>query len=435
MNNPDIIIVGAGAAGLMAARELSNAGFKVQVLEARNRTGGRIHTITDNLFPSPIELGAEFVHGDLELTKKIAKEAKTKLHVSKGELWRLEQGQFIGQDDFITNVEEVIDKLKKLPEDISVTAFLDTYFPGDKYVILRKSLKNFVEGYDAADAKFASSFALLQELLSEDEHQYRIEKGYQSIIDFLFSQCELAGSEIRLETIIKEIHWKTGLVEAVDDSGNRYVAKKIIITVPLGILQAGKASKAAMRFYPALSGISTALDSLGYGTVIKAILNFNEPIWKATTNTPGMEKSAPGFIFSDAVIPTWWTQMPEKNGMMTGWLAGPNATRLEHQSDENIFHLALESLAVIFQIPRKTLQTQLTGYHIYNWSNDEFALGAYGYETVSSKNAKTLINDGVEDSLFFAGEAYFQGAERGTVEAALVSGHQVAQKIIKASGL
>lgn len=429
MNDQQLIVVGAGAAGLFASLELANAGFKVLILEGRNRTGGRVLTIPDRLFPSPVEMGAEFVHGDLEITKSLAKKAGAKLQVAGGDLWRLDRGKFVAQDDFIEDVDEVIKRLKSLQSDISVDDFLDTYFGGERHLKLRRSLKGFVEGYDAADGKTASSFALLQELLAQDEDQYRVDGGYKCIVDFLVSECKKAGCELRLETTVKQIHWSKNKVEALDQNGKKYLASKIIITIPLGVLQT-QAALGSISFQPLIPEIKAALNSLGYGTVIKTILNFEEPVWKNAPNQNGVARSSPGFIFSEAIIPTWWTQMPEKNGMITGWIAGPKATRIEDQSEDNVFHLALESLAVIFQIPRKTLESNLKGAHTYNWSTDEYALGAYGFETVKAKHAKELINEGVANTVFFAGEAYHQGPERGTVEAALASGLQIAKKII-----
>jgi monoamine oxidase len=59
----DVAVIGAGAAGLMAAQLLTNAGRRAVVLEARDRIGGRIHTVTDPAFLGPVDLGAEFTHG------------------------------------------------------------------------------------------------------------------------------------------------------------------------------------------------------------------------------------------------------------------------------------------------------------------------------------------------------------------------------------
>lgn len=430
MKRAEIIIIGGGASGLMCARELGEADQKVTVLEAKDRLGGRIHSLTDHNFPLPVELGAEFIHGDLPQTQKLLKEAAIKFFETKGDLWRLEQGRIVEQDDFIEDVEEVIKKLKKLPSDISVADFLELHFNSDNHASLRKTLRSYVEGYTAADTKLASSFALLQGLLGEEDRQYRVIGGYKKMIEYLAGECETAGCTIHLETVAKEIRWRKREVEVLDTKGNSFVGEKLVITASLGVLQSSPNNNNHLVFSPGIGHVQKAIDSLGFGTVIKVILNFDQPIWKFATNIePG--KNDPGFLFSDAIIPTWWTQVPEKNGMITGWLSGPNASRLQDENDDTILHMALESLSIIFQIPRKTLEAKLIGSHVYNWFKDEFEKGAYSYETVDSKEARITITSPIEETLYFAGEAYFEGSANGTVEAALVNGQECAKKILK----
>ena len=427
MTKAEIIIIGAGAAGLMCARELAQAGKTIIVLEARDRPGGRIHTITDPDFPLPVELGAEFVHGDLELTQKLLDEAKLDSYETKGDLWRSEKGEFIEQEDFIENVDEVIKQLKKLPTDIGVAEFLDTSFRGEKYVMLRKTLKSYVEGYNAANSGDASSFALLQQLLGEEQKQYRVRHGYTELINYLVYGSLANGAIINYDTHVREITWSKGKVKVIDQTGRVFTASKAVITVPLGVLQ----NTPGIKFSPKITETLTAINSLGFGSVIKVLLNFDGPVWKEATNAGSLKNSDPGFIFSDAIIPTWWTQIPEKNGMITGWLAGPKADRLQHESPEEIYRLALESLAVIFKIPRTILQSRLLGSHVHNWATDEFSKGAYSYETIHSKKAKDTITTPIADTLYFAGEAYYEGSASGTVEAALVTGEKVSKKILE----
>lgn len=91
MKNADVIIIGAGAAGLMAAYELSKAGKQVSVLEGRSRAGGRMYTLDDDLHT---ELGAEFVHGDLPVTLQLLKEANIESIPASGEMWHNRDGKF-----------------------------------------------------------------------------------------------------------------------------------------------------------------------------------------------------------------------------------------------------------------------------------------------------------------------------------------------------
>ena len=89
--NYDVLVIGAGAAGLMAAWELVQAGKRTAVIEARNRIGGRIHTIYDKKFSLPIEAGAEFVHGDLPITKLLLGKAGIAYPRVEGDIWRKEK--------------------------------------------------------------------------------------------------------------------------------------------------------------------------------------------------------------------------------------------------------------------------------------------------------------------------------------------------------
>ncbi|MEJ7679505.1 MAG: FAD-dependent oxidoreductase [Segetibacter sp.] len=143
----DVIIVGAGAAGLMAAKELSGAGFKVCILEARNRIGGRIYTINDHNSAMPVEGGAEFIHGNLEVTLDLLKEAGIDKQEIKGEVWQVREGRWSQENDFFANAELVIKHLKASKEDISIAEFIKQFFAEDKYRDLRKSLISYVEGY------------------------------------------------------------------------------------------------------------------------------------------------------------------------------------------------------------------------------------------------------------------------------------------------
>jgi monoamine oxidase len=426
----EIIIVGAGAAGLMCARELTASGYKVVVLEARDRIGGRIHTINDPTFPMPLELGAEFVHGNLSVTKELMKEAGISLYKMEGELWRAEGGKFIEQDDFIEDIDLVIKMLKKLPTDLSIADFLNLHFADSKYTKLRKTFTSYVEGYDAADTKQASSFAILQELLGEDDQQYRVKGGYGKLIDYLFEQSVQRGCNFQFERSVKKIQWKKGSVTVTDLSGNVFNAAKVIVTVPLGVLQSNESDAGHIMFSPSIGEIEASIEKLGYGKVIKVILQFRTQLWKnAQTGLKNQKEIEPAFIFSDAKVPTWWSQLPEKNGMITGWLAGPNSIPYLGKTDEELLDLSLESLEKIFNINVKSLFSELTGSRIINWGSDEFARGAYSYETVDSKTAKSTISKGVDDTIYFAGEAFQEGPESGTVEAAFVSAKKIAKKI------
>lgn len=97
----EVIVIGAGAAGMMAALEIVLTGKTVAVIEAKDRTGGRMYTITNSQFEKPVELGAEFVHGKLPLTLQLFEKAGIGKIKSSGEVWQHKQGELKEQEDFI----------------------------------------------------------------------------------------------------------------------------------------------------------------------------------------------------------------------------------------------------------------------------------------------------------------------------------------------
>ena len=144
----------------------------------------------------------------------------------------------------------------------------------------------------------------------------------------------------------------------------------------------------------------------------------------------GKKKKDIGFLFTNEIIPTWWTQLPSSYPLLTGWAGGPPAWTLENKDDETILELALRSLANVFQKTVDELKQMLTASAVANWKNDPYSNGAYSYDTVGSMNARKLLNTPVGETIFFAGEALYQGPSFGTVEAALVSAKDVIEKIV-----
>lgn len=423
-NSFDIIVIGAGAAGLMAAWELAQTGKRTAVIEAKDYVGGRAHTITDKNFDLPVELGAEFVHGNLELTQMLLKKAGVEQYTVKGDIWQDEDDELDEQRDFIEDYSALNKKFKEVKEDISVAEFIEKYLQGEEFEEARFTLKNYVEGYYAADTNKASTFALKEELNTSSDEQYRVEGGYVKLIDYLNQQCIEKGVQLFLSAPVKEIKWKQDAVEVVTEQKS-ITAKKVLVTVPVGVLQSG-----TIRFSPAIPETINAAKKLGFGPVIKTMLQFDEAFWKKKEFTQQKDLQKLSFIFSKAVIPTWWTYYPKDAAMLTGWSGGPHAEEIKDLSNEEILQKALESLSEIFNVSVNLLQLKLKGWHIANWVNDRFSCGGYSYEVVNGKETRQIIKEPIENTIFFAGEGLYDGPEIGTVEAALYSGRETAYQII-----
>jgi monoamine oxidase len=427
----EILVIGAGAAGLMAARNLARAGKSVILLEARNRLGGRIHTFTGSGFGEPVETGAEFMHGDVPLTVGLFQEANILYYDTGGKNYEVMRGRAEESEMFMEDMPLLLDTLYSLPHDMPLTTFLEQHFADDRYQTLREQAIRFAEGYDAADADRASVFALREEWSAGGaEDSPRPVGGYGAVVALLAQQTEAAGGAIHLETIVQEVHWAPNRVEVHCDRGRRYEARQAILTVPLGVLQLEAGQPGFLHFVPDLPTQRAAAAAMGFGSVIKILLEFKDAFWENAS--PELAQPMPdlGFLFSDASIPTWWAQLPDPRPLLTGWLGGPAATRLRDAPDEAIITQALESLAYLFATTPDYLRTQLRAQLVANWGADPFARGAYTYSTINTAAARPVLLQPIERTLFFAGEALYAGPALGTVEAALQSGEDVAASII-----
>jgi monoamine oxidase len=436
MNTADIIIAGAGASGLMAAYELSKAGKKVIVLEARDRTGGRILTITDTTFMHAVDAGAEFIHGNLPVTFDLLKEAAIPWRETGGKTWIFKRGTLKQEEDMIEGWDVLMSRVKKVKEEIALAEFLQKYLPEPEFDELRESVRSFAEGYDAADTTRTSTLAMKEEWSNEDQwEQHRSEGGYIKMINYLAERCISAGTEIKLSAVVKDVKWKNDYVEAVTADGNTYSSEKLLITVPAGILQASSSSRAAINFQPEIPDLMAAFKQLGYGAAIKMILQFDHPFWNEQRDTKGNSLKEMGYLFTDCFIPTWWTQFPKASSILTGWLAGPKAAALKEASNDTILELAIETLSEIFSTEKAVLKKMLTAYRIFNWTADPFTLGAYSFNSIESREAKKRLQVPVENTLYFAGEALGEGYDCGTVEVALATGKRVAALMLTAENM
>jgi monoamine oxidase len=434
MKQTDVIIIGAGASGLTAAHTLVKAGKRVIVLEARNRIGGRIYTLSKENSFDHAELGAEFVHGDLPVTLNLLNHAGITHSEVEFEMSRYFNGKFEQSEEVVEGWSDFLEKVNQLKEDMTLHDFLQQHFAGKEHSTLRIGVERYVNGYDTADARDASVFALRKEWNNEDNSaQHLVDDGYGAMIAYLAKTCRDAGNEILLNRAVCEVAWIDDHVKIKTTDGAVYEAPKAIIALPLGVLQISQKEEGAIVFQPALGGHAAAINNIAFGSVVKILLQFNEPFWQQHKAFEKLidNSSAMGFLLTDQVIPTFWTQRSAQSSLLTGWIGGPAAAKKKDLSSDTFLQLALESLSEIFKIDAALLRDKLIAWHVANWTADRYTRGSYAYDKVESPAARKVLEQPVGRALYFAGEYLYEGIAMGTVEAALSSGIQVAEMILK----
>ena len=418
-----LVVVGAGAAGLMAARGLARAGNRVTVLEARDRCGGRIYPLPVEQFGYPAEGGPEFVHGGAPVLRALMREAGLSLIPRGGTRWRARSGTLRPDDRPVPYVDRFYRALSEVTADLPIGEFLATQFPGPQYAELRRAMTRTVEGYDAADPRRASTLALREEWMGRGlGQQGRITEGYGALIEHLAAQCRAQGVSVHLGAAVAAIDAESGGVAARCRGGASFAGDAAILTIPLPLW-----SEIALP--PAVRKRAAAGLDIGYGNVVKILFRFARKWW---AHQGGRDLSDLSFLISDATVPTWWTQHPAQTPVLTGWFAGPKADKVASLTESELVEMGLASLAQIFAVPRAVVEQKLVASRAINWGNDPYARGAYSYATPKTREAQSALASPDGSGVFFSGEALYAGRDMGTVEAALASGKETAETILVA---
>ena len=408
----DVIIIGAGAAGLACARELSGAGKRLCIVEARDRAGGRIDTHHIDGVGIPIELGAEFIHGESETTFTIVDAAALAAYELPDTRWWSRRGKWIRIHDFWRDMAKVRRPISRLGRDVSF----------DEYLRSRRDLSprmcelawTFVEGYHAAhaDRMSAKSLAASDDELNDENKQFRIANGYDAVIHWLLAGLDPDRSELRLGTLATLVQWSKGEVTL----NETIRARKLVVTIPIGVWKSG-----TMRFDPSLAEKERAVAKLESGHVVKMIFRFRERFWDTSAN----------FVHANnRLMPTWWTAAPMRAPILTGWAGGHAADALLAEKESSRIDRALDAMATAFGQKRKKIDDLLIEMYTHDWQSDPFSRCAYSYALVGGSGAHRTLARPIDDTLFFAGEAT-SSDETGTVSGAISSGRRAAREVMR----
>lgn len=417
-----ILVIGAGIAGLAAARHLSSNGFNVTILEGRDRIGGRIYT--DRTLGLPIDLGASWIHGiKKNPIGKLARDYQVPLVRSDFENVRIygTDGKPLGNQQSERGealYEKLIDKAKSMGEDLDKDISIDEAI---QHLLNHKTLQP--EQTDILKWYLNSEIALdsgadLDELSlwewDEDEEfagkDYLFPDGYDAIAQRLAKDIDI------------KLHHKAIAVEYREDGvwveteRDNFQADAAVITLPLGVLKSG-----AVTFSPPLpEAKQTAINRLSMGVLNKVVLKFPQVFWPADFDLIGYISSQET-NFSEFLNLRRYTSAP----VLVALISGRFARSLESLSEQVVAERVMKQLRQVhgngIPEPEAVVKT--------HWATNPFSLGSYSYIPVgaTSRDRKTLAAP-LKDVLFFAGEATSRKYP-ATVHGAFLSGIQAAEGI------
>jgi len=430
----EVGIIGAGAAGLSALRELDRAGLSALCLEARQRIGGRIFTVHDPLSPLPVELGAEFVHGrPPEIWDVIQSAPLTAFDCGQTAI-RMRNGRVVDDDAWAT-IDRVMADMRLAAQrepDLPFTEFLanSVHTEGAK-----RWAAGYVEGFNAARQEIVGIHSLAQDAAAADQidgdRAFRLADGYQALALHLLAGVEEPARKLRLNSVVEGIVWRPGDVSvhvrhALTGGHTIVRCRRVIITVPLGVLQA----QDAIRFEPEPADALHAARGIAVGHVVRVVLRFREAFWEANQSL-----SSAGFLLSDEdVFPTWWTPLFVRAPFLTGWSAGSHADPLLGRPEAHVISRALDAVSRITGADPTRTANLLEAFYFHDWHADPFSRGAYSYVPARALPSRAALAEPVSETLYFAGEATDLAGHSATVHGAIATGRRAARQILGDNG-
>ncbi len=433
MEECDVIVIGAGAAGLWAAARLAGERRRVVVLEARDRMGGRIWSEERKGWPAAVELGAEFIHSGNDVLKKALADAGVRKRPIVEQHWLAGEGRQVEVSDAWDRIYGVMERIGPRFRG-SFSTWL-AHHGEDVPAVDGALTETFVKGFNGAPIERMSARALFA-ASQEDEEQFRPSRRYSAVIERVARKFVRAGGEVKLNSVVTKIAWSRTGATVEDARGERWRGRFVLVTVPLGVWKAKAGERGAIRFEPRLRRKERVLANVESGHARRVVLRMREDIWRRGPIPKALRArrgKAFGFLHSEEeFFPVWWAEAPKP--VMVGWTGGPAAAAMAGWSEAKVLRAACATLAKLLGCEAKSLRAGVREARSHDWAADPFTRGAYSFAVAGAEMAPQELARPVGGVLFFAGEATADPLELGTVHGALASGERAAAEIGKRLG-
>ncbi|MGO1117766.1 flavin monoamine oxidase family protein [Rhodovibrionaceae bacterium A322] len=406
--NPDVVIIGAGAAGMAAARDLISAGHQVVVLEASDRIGGRIHTDTDT-FGVPYDEGAHWLHNDtLNPFIRYGKENGFSLYPAPDNELLYVQDQeasaadWAGFEEAMESTIDAIDAAGDAGLDVSAASVqpdLGPWGPTARFLVGPYEMGKDLEGFSCKDWYTGA-----------DGDDWYCREGFGTLW-----RHSAQGIAVQLNTVAQTIRWDGPDVTVVTNKGDLR-AKACIVTASTGVMASG-----SLRFEPALPlATQEAFQGVSMGHYNHIALQFKDNVFGAEDDSYlayQVAAEAPGAV-------GFLTNVSGTN-LTYGDVGGRFAQELEAEGEDAAVDFTLGELRKIFgsDIDRSFIKAAVT-----SWGQNPYVQGAYASAEPGAASLRSQLRTPVGERIWFAGEACSRSLW-ATVAGAHKSGQEVARAV------
>jgi len=417
-DSADALVIGAGMAGVTAARELVRAGLSVIVVEAGDRVGGRLRTIRD-FSEQPVEAGAEFIHGNDATTWGEIRAAG--LNTRPCHLVRDTMLSFDGPARWLPlallhpgawSAAGILRSIARVrAPDCSAREFLDRrQYRGRARLLAGLTLTAHLPGSTDEIGMLGLKSDGVHKL--ETGLNHRVVEGYDRLCRFVAGDLD-----IRFGFAVETIRWRPDEVVVQSTEGLELRARTAVCTLPVGVLDSG-----SIRFEPELpEGKRSALQHLQAGPVLKILLRFRDSFWPRRLAI---------LACASGPLTLYWPiagSSARDDPVLIAYATGPRATALAKISEAEATSIAVRDLGRLF--PKADAGGTLTDGRRIDWAADPLARGGYSFVRVGGTGAREMLATADTGALLWAGAATESSPIAETVEAAYLSGLRAAGEV------